>query len=233
MNNNSFLYKKWLIFSIIFMLMSMCLFSSGSYAETAKLTGKVIILDPGHGGPDGGAVSKQGLIEKNITLPIAKYLRSFYQEAGATVILTREKDQDLANRGTKRLNRRKKEDLANRIQLIKQVKPQIVISIHLNAFPRRSAKGAQAFYHPANPENKKLSIAIQKELLRHIKNARSNPSEKKNVYLLKYSTAPTTLIEVGYLSNRFESNLLSQPIYQKQLAACIYYGSLAYFKSKK
>ncbi|HET6871758.1 MAG TPA: N-acetylmuramoyl-L-alanine amidase, partial [Sporolactobacillaceae bacterium] len=98
------------------------------------LAGKVIVLDAGHGGPDGGAEGGD-VVEKDVSLAIAQKLRDYLQQAGALVIMTRDKDKDLANEGTKGLSRRKAEDLRRRAKLVEDSEADMFLSVHLNAIP--------------------------------------------------------------------------------------------------
>ncbi|WP_124726436.1 N-acetylmuramoyl-L-alanine amidase CwlD [Staphylospora marina] len=193
------------------------------------LSGRVIVVDAGHGGPDGGAVSRTGLVEKTVTLNIAMYLRDYLQEAGALVIMTRESDTDLAPPDARGLRSRKAEDLMRRIRLIKEKQADALISIHLNSIPSPKWSGAQTFYNPVREENMKLASFIQAELIRNLQNTNRLPKQKGDIYLLKQSPVPTALVEVGFLSNPKESELLGQPDYQKKLAASIYAGILRYY----
>lgn len=201
--------------------------------KTSSIVGKVIFIDPGHGGPDGGAVSKTGLLEKEITLKIAQNLRDYLQESGAIVIMSREVDRDLADNQTKKLRKRKEEDLFRRVEMIKQRKIDAAISLHLNAFPQSKYAGAQTFYNPVHGENKRLAFTIQKELIRHLQNTKRSPKQKNDTYLLKESPAPTVLVEAGFLSNPHEAHLLSMPHYQQRIAEAIYYGLVTYYQQAK
>ncbi|MCF6095281.1 N-acetylmuramoyl-L-alanine amidase CwlD [Microaerobacter geothermalis] len=204
----------------------------GRSAFTLPLSGVVIAIDPGHGGPDGGAVSKNGLVEKDVTLPISFYLRDFLQEAGALVIMTREADTDLASENTKGLSRRKTEDLHNRARIIKDKAADLLISIHLNSFPSQRWYGAQTFYHPGRKENGILAYLIQDEIRRTLQNTTRKAKRKSDVFLLKSSEIPAVLVEVGFLSNPREANLLSKEQYQKKVALSIYQGILRYYSGE-
>lgn len=199
----------------------------------SPLTGEVILIDPGHGGVDGGAVSKDGLVEKDVTLMISKYLRDFLQESGAYVVMTRETDTDLAESQTNRLSRRKAEDLMKRVQMIREKKANVVISIHLNAFPKSQYSGAQTFYHPSRDQNKRLASFIQQALIQQLENTDRIPKPKEDVYLLKESKVPTALVEVGFLSNPKETKLLRDEAYQRKVAASIYQGIIGYYSDQK
>jgi N-acetylmuramoyl-L-alanine amidase len=193
---------------------------------TMPLASKVIVIDAGHGGIDGGAVSSDGLEEKEITLKVASYLRDFLQQSGAYVVLTRESDKDLAGVGNGK-SRWKARDLNQRLKLVKDENADLFISIHGNAFPGKS-HGAQTFYNPTREANKKLATYIQTEMVHNLENTHRVAKPKNDVYLLKYSPVPTALVEVGFLSNPVEAQLLRDEKYQRKIAASIYYGILAY-----
>ncbi|WP_037465101.1 N-acetylmuramoyl-L-alanine amidase CwlD [Shimazuella kribbensis] len=193
---------------------------------TMPLASKVIVIDAGHGGIDGGAVSRDGLAEKEITLKVAAYLRDFLQQSGAYVVLTRESDMDLAGPGNGK-SRWKARDLTQRLKLVTDENADLFVSIHGNAFPGKS-RGAQTFYNPTREANKKLATYIQTEMVHNLENTNRVAKAKNDVYLLKYSPVPTALVEVGFLSNPVEAQLLRDEKYQRKIAASIYYGILAY-----
>jgi N-acetylmuramoyl-L-alanine amidase len=201
---------------------------------TLPLSGKTIALDAGHGGPDGGAESKDGVIEKDINLAITLRLRDYLQQAGAIVVLTRETDTDLAESGTKGYSKRKTEDLHNRADLIQNNNADMFLSIHLNSIPSDKWRGAQTFYYLNNPDNPNLAALIQSELRRNLENTdRVAKLADKTVYLLKTLKIPSALVEVGFLSNPEEAKLLADENYQKMLAASVYQGILRYYAGEK
>lgn len=196
------------------------------------LSGRIIILDPGHGGPDGGAVGEE-VLEKHIALNVAKKLRDYLQQQGALVLLTREDDSDLADKDTRGYSRRKVEDLKKRVQFINQSEADLFISIHLNAIPSPRWRGAQTFYYDSFIENERLAKFIQAELRRNLENTDRSAKVINTVYLLKYAKKPGALVEVGFLSNPEERKLLDSDSYQIKLAASIYKGVLRYFSNEK
>ncbi|CAM4518282.1 N-acetylmuramoyl-L-alanine amidase [Paenibacillus endophyticus] len=202
---------------------------------TLPLSGKTIAIDAGHGGVDGGAVSKQGVIEKDLNLAIALYLRDYLQQAGAMVVMTREGDYDLATGDARAYSKRKTEDLKKRVALIKGSNPAAVISIHMNSIPSTKWSGAQTFFHPANhPDNRVLATFIQDEIKRNLENTTRVAATVKDVYVLKaIENIPTALVEVGFLSNPGESQRLADTEYQRQVAASIYEGVLRYMSGEK
>ncbi|WP_347548067.1 N-acetylmuramoyl-L-alanine amidase CwlD [Pseudalkalibacillus hwajinpoensis] len=191
------------------------------------LSGQIIVIDPGHGGPDGGAVGGN-VIEKDIALTISIKLRDYLQEAGALVIMTREADNDLASEDTKGLSNRKAEDLRNRVGLINDSNNDMFVSIHLNAIPSSRWSGAQTFYNPTNEESEALSRFIQSEIKRNLENTNRLAKNMDSVYLLKEAHIPGALVEVGFLSNPTERELLKTDTYQNKVAASIYQGIIRY-----
>lgn len=203
-------------------------------AETTKvfwslpLSGKVIVLDPGHGGPDGGAVGSDATVEKDIALQVSKQLQRYLQQAGALVYLTREKDEDLAAEDTKGLARRKSEDIRNRLAFIEEKNSDFFLTIHLNALPTERWRGAQTFYYPKFVENGHLARMVQAEIKRNMENTNREALQIDGIYLLKHAETPGALVEIGFLSNVEERELLKQESYQESMAASIYQGVLRY-----
>ena len=195
---------------------------------TLPLSGKVIALDAGHGGADGGAVSRDGVIEKDLNLAIVLYLRDYLQQAGALVLLTREGDYDLALPETKGYSRRKTEDLLRRADQVSQRQADLALSIHMNSMPSPRWSGAQTFYSAGNSEGKRLAADIQAELRSMLGNTQRVAKQADTVYLLKTLKMPTALVEVGFLSHPAEANLLADEEYQRKVAASIYRGILKF-----
>lgn len=192
------------------------------------LAGKTIVIDPGHGGPDGGAVGADETNEKEIALAVSKKLRDFLQQAGALVYLTREEDTDLASEDTKGLSRRKSEDIRNRLEFIHQKNADLFLSIHLNAIPSPRWSGAQTFYYPKFDESRHLAKMIQAEIVRNLENTDRAALAINGMYLLKHAEIPSALVEIGFLSNERERESLKLDEYQHQMAASIYEGILRY-----
>ncbi len=196
------------------------------------LSGKVIILDPGHGGPDGGAGDEDAL-EKDIALSISKKIKEYLQEQGALVMMTREDDSDLADPETKGISRRKVEDLRTRLDMINESEADLYLSIHLNSIPSPRWSGAQTFYSPHIIENKRLAKFIQSELIRNLENTDREAKLLKNIYIVKNAKKPGALVEVGFLSNPTERENLKSDKYQEKVSASIYNGIMRYFSNEK
>ena len=146
---------------------------------------KVIILDPGHGGIDGGTVSRSGVKESQINLKITLKLRALLEQSGAIVFMTRDEDMGLySESGT--IRKKKNEDLRNRRELIENSEADLLVSIHLNSFPQSQYYGAQTFYPPNGNESKEAAELIQEELIRVLNNGNTRKSKvKSDVYLLQ------------------------------------------------
>lgn len=228
---------KWLSFIggfVLLLILFQWQFSDNKSFESwnLPLTGKVIYIDPGHGGPDGGAVGSDTL-EKDISLSISLIIRDYLQEQGALVLLTREEDVDLADEDTSGYSRRKAEDLKKRVKIINESEADLFLSIHLNAIPSAKWSGAQTFYSGRYIENENIAKYIQDELRRNLENTERVAKPIDGVYLLKNLEKPGALVEVGFLSNPHEEKLLQTKSYQDKVAASIYNGVLRYFSNEK
>jgi N-acetylmuramoyl-L-alanine amidase len=192
------------------------------------LSGKVILIDPGHGGVDGGAGDRP-MQEKDIALSISLKLRDFLQQQGAIVLMTRETDRDLAPTDMKGYSRRKAADLKERIKVINNSDADLVISIHLNAIPSSRWSGAQTFYNSKLKENAKAAKLIQKELRVNLENTTRKAKPLNDLFILKHSEKPGVLVEAGFLSNPTEKMNLERDSYQEMVAASIYKGIIRYY----
>lgn len=226
---------------ILFFVGGLMLFILWQYQFSAKetfnawslpLSGKIIYLDPGHGGPDGGAGDTEAL-EKDIALVVAHKLRDYLQQQGALVLMTREDDRDLADPEIKGLSKRKAMDLRRRVQLINESEADLFISIHLNSIPSPRWRGAQTFYIPNDANNKRLALLIQDEFINTLENTKRKAKIIKDIYLLEQANKPGALVEIGFLSNSEERALLINSEYQEKVAFSIYKGIMRYFSDEK
>lgn len=199
----------------------------------AVLAGKTIVLDPGHGGADGGATGRSGSVEKAITLDVSLRLHDLLAQAGARPVLTRREDRDLADSGLRGLRQRKRQDLERRARLGNQPGVDAFLSIHANSFPSLpSMHGAQTFYlRSAGSQSKRLAVALQEELIRLTGNTDREPNHRIDQYLLENVRAPAVTVEIGFLSNAQEERLLSQPDYRQQVAWSLFVGLVHYFQA--
>lgn len=192
-----------------------------------ELMGKIICLDSGHGGPDIGAQSKD-VIEKELNLIIAKKLEKELISRGAIVYQTREDDYDLS---TTNINR-KRSDLYNRAKYINEIKPNIFLSIHLNATTSPKWKGLQVFYTNKNEKNELLAKTITNYLNQNISNVRDS-KQNNSYYMYNHISYPGVLIEAGFISNPNDNYILRQSNYQNKLVSLIADSIEIYFKNPK
>jgi N-acetylmuramoyl-L-alanine amidase len=194
---------------------------------TDRISGRLIVIDPGHGGHDPGAVAADGSLEKDIVLNIAKHLERYLNQAAVHTILTREGDLVKLAPGRSLLSS-KRQDLIQRVEMANKAKADLFISIHCNSFPQSIWAGAQTFYYPGQAESKRLAVAIQSELVRRLGPNRRQ-ANAGDYRVLKDTHMPAVVVEVGFLSNPREARLLADPSYQKKVAEAIYWGILRYY----
>lgn len=192
--------------------------------------GKKIVLDAGHGEPDGGAVGKTGSKEQELNLKIAKILQGFLEQCGMEVVMTRADEQGIYDsEGT--IRNKKRSDMKNREKLMNDSEADMFLSIHMNKFTDSKYSGPQVFYSSNKDESKELAQILQEELI-----AVLNPSSQReikkatnDIYLLKKAKIPAVLVECGFLSNAEEEKKLKDEEYQKEIAWAIYCSIIKYF----
>lgn len=201
-------YKMLLLF-----LLALFIFSKvNAFIVEAPLTGKVIYIDPGHGGVDPGAFYKD-VYEEHINLQISLKLKEKLESDGATIYITRDGDYDLSNPNA---SLRKKSDLSNRAKAINNSNADLYLSIHLNSTTSSTWKGAQAFYDDINPKNKEIAEKFQEYFNKYL-NSKRKAKEIKELYMYKRIKIPGLLLEVGFISNPNERYILQQKWYQEKL----------------
>lgn len=194
---------------------------AGDFAQT-----QTVILDPGHGGADGGAVGVNGTAEKELNLAIALKLRDMLTLQGFTVYMTRETDEMTCDPGLTGIAARKRSDMHNRLALMEEHPEAIVLSIHQNQFEQSRYHGAQMFYGRGNPLSAQLAQSIQDAFVSLLQpeNERQIKQGEENLYLLWQAENPIVLIECGFLSNPEECEKLCSDEYQSQVAFTILAG---------
>ena len=210
---------------------------SGIYRKSER---PAVVIDPGHGGIDGGAVSADGVSEKDINLDIGIYIRDYLAKYSVDTYMTRETDRGVykgaygdeirgPGGGRKRSIRSLKvEDLKNRRKLAEDICPDAFVSIHLNSYKEdRSVSGAQVFYSAGADSNqgtlsRNLAEKIQSRvaLLREGGRERT-PLEKNSVAVLESTPYPAVILECGFLSNREEAELLQSDEYKREIAKAV------------
>lgn len=200
----------------------------GPGAPTHVLQGKLIVVDPGHGGPDRsrgdyGAVGRLG-VEKENTLAIGLYLRELLEAAGARVVMTRESDVN-PSVGT-RFENDPNGQLKARVDLANRVGADIFVSIHNNANPRTDIRGIETFYY--SQRGKVLAEAIQSELAQYL-GAIDRGTSWASFHVIRETHMPAVLVEIGFISNPTDDYLLTTESYRAGAAHGIYNGIVRYF----
>ena len=182
----------------------------------------IVVIDAGHGGEDGGAVSFSGAIESEINLEIAQRLDQIMSFYGINTFMLRNSDISLHNPSASSIREKKVSDLHNRVKIIESFENPILISIHQNSFSDSKYRGAQVFY--ANGDLSFPLAQITQNILRDVldsENTRKPAVVPQNVYLMNHISCKAILVECGFLSNEEEDKLLQSSDYQKKIAASL------------
>ena len=217
--------KLILVFISIFLILS-----GNIVVKAEELNEKIILIDPGHGGIDGGAISKNGTVEKEINLAIALKLRDSLEDRGYKVFMTRDSDIGLYENG-KSIKEKKREDLKKRVSLKTETNCDIFISIHENMFPQAKCFGAQVWY-ASNSDSERLANVVQDSIKATVNDGNKRVAKPAGqAYLIlrdKYEGA-SILVECGFLSNSDEESKLKTDNHQQLLVDGIVKGIDQYF----
>ena len=190
----------------------------------------IVCVDPGHGGTDPGKVGINGQLEKDINLAIAKKLKTYLEASDVTVVLTRDKDMGLYSSGDAH---KKMADMRKRCQLIEEVKPDLVISIHQNSYHEEAIRGGQVFYYKTSVRGKKLAQILQERFDYVLGDANKRQAKANdNYYLLLHVKEPIISAECGFLSNWEEAEKLETKEYQDRLAWTLHMGIMEYLNQE-
>ena len=190
-----------------------------------------VVIDAGHGEPDGGAVSSEGIKESDLNLQIASVLRDKLEEVDIDVVMTREDENNIASlteeSGT--IRQLKTSDLNNRVKIANESGATILVSIHMNKFEDSKYRGWQTFYSKNSQNGKKLAECIQTSIGEVIQVENKRTALKiEGIKIIDKSKIPAVIVECGFLSNSDECKLLQDEKYQEKLAEGIKKGILKY-----
>ncbi|MEA5571850.1 N-acetylmuramoyl-L-alanine amidase [Calothrix sp. UHCC 0171] len=177
--------------------------------------GKIrVVIDPGHGGKDSGAPGIGGLLEKNVILPIGKRVAAILEQNGVQAVMTRDADYFV--------------DLKPRVDLAERVNANLFVSIHANSIGGRpEVNGLEVYYYDSGYQ---LAEAVRKTMLQSIPTLKNRGTRKARFYVLRKSSMPSILVEVGYMTGREDNPRLGTVEYQNRLADAIARGILQYLK---
>ncbi len=195
-------------------------FNRDTRVSTVGRERRTVILDAGHGGFDGGAVSVTGTAEKVLNLDTTLSLAALLRAQGYRVILTRDSDIELTHEGG---GSRKMQDLRGRLTITQENEGIPLLSIHMNKFPQSRYHGLQVYYSPNDPSSQGLAEEIQASVKVGLQpeNGRAIKPATSSIFLLHKATSPAVLIECGFLSNEEEARRLEDPSYRASLTLLI------------
>jgi N-acetylmuramoyl-L-alanine amidase len=185
--------------------------------QKAPLSGVVVLLDPGHGGVDSGAISPRGLREKDLNLAVSVRLKQKLEALGAEVLLTREDDRYLW--------------LYDRVAIANRVGGTVFLSIHANNHGNRQIHGLEIWYHPEREESMELATALSTAVLARTKQHFRGNMSSKDLVLPREAEMPTVIFEMGFISNQEEEKLLCTEEFQDKIAEGLSQGLLTYLKN--
>lgn len=225
--------RKIVIFAIFSVLLSVSLLilqSKDSDVFSGTPT-KRIVIDAGHGLPDGGAIGASGTIESYLNIKIARRVEKLLKKKGFTVIMTRSDENTIAESG-RTTSEKKRNDMHRRLEIINNSNADLFVSIHMNKFTDARYRGAQVIYSSNFIESEKLAQLIQKQFsaIPDNKSQRTCLKAPSGIFLLKNAAIPAVIAECGFLSNYEEEQLLNTEKYQKELAAAIATGIQKYYE---
>lgn len=188
----------------------------------------LLLIDPGHGGEDGGAQAADGTLEKSINLAIGLNLRDMLRVCGISVEMTRQEDVSIGSSTDTAIRSRKSRDMHRRLELYQTA--STVISIHQNHFSAAQYHGAQMFYSGNHPDSRRLAECLRSSVVSGLQpdNKRELKQATDGIFLLYHAQCPAVLVECGFLSNPEERERLKQADYQQKMAWCIMTGYWKY-----
>lgn len=230
------LNKKRIICMISIIMVAFGVFSIKDSSEESILASALpvsnhtIILDAGHGNPDGGAESASGITEQEINLEIVLKLQELLEQSGCVVILTRSDENGIYDADKDTIREKKVSDMKNRVEIGNESEAEIFVSVHLNKIPQEQYSGHQTFYQKNNEKSKELAFYIQDNLNYAVqKESKREILPLTGKYIMDNVKIPTVTVECGFLSNYDEATLLQNSDYQMKIAWGIYCGIMDYF----
>ena len=235
-------FLRFGVLSLIFMILCVLCLSIDYDIKNDALTTSgsskrtVIVIDPGHGGEDGGCVSENGILEKDLNLVISDKLKHILSASGYEVRMTRQEDKMLYDiygdlddyKGKKKLY-----DLKNRVKFAKESSAEMFVSIHMNKFPVSKYKGMQVYYSPNDERSEILARSVKENNATYLQqdNEREIKSAGSNIFVLNRLEIPAILVECGFLSNTEETALLCDHEYRNKLSLVIATSLMRYNES--
>ncbi len=206
-----------IIFCLCFILATACLAAGLNINKDER----VIVIDAGHGAPDGGCVAPDGTCEAELNLSVSKLLKKELETYGYKVIMTRD-NEDGIHKIEGSIKEKKRQDMNARAKMKK--KGDLFVSIHMNMFPEEKYFAPQVLYDSTNEKSKLLADSIQESLNSISEDYKRVSMKASNIFLLKASDTPSVIVECGFLSNQKELELLKTPEHQAKLSKAVAKG---------
>lgn len=224
-----------IIIAIILFLAAIAILHIEKVSQVVPASGTVqplrqVVVDPGHGGEDGGAQANS-VIEKDVNLDISLVLAQMLEASGFEVVLTRTEDISIYDESAKSLRDKKRSDILNRLKIANENPDAIMVSVHQNKFEQSKYSGAQMFYGEKNDLSKPLAECLQQSFINRLQpdNKRVIKPITSSVYLVNNAQTPAVLAECGFISNPTEAKSLSDEVYQQKVAFAIFSGILDFY----
>ncbi len=220
--------KKHTLCVLLVSVILICSVVGVCYAVRAVSSPKIvrtIVIDAGHGGADGGCIGRSsGITENELNLEYAETLKSICEGLGLKVVMTR---TDLNGLYSPLASNRKRSDMEARQKIIEDSGADLVLSVHMNAFPLSSSRGAHVFFDKKNQGGEVLAQSLQNALYENIAYAKSQ-ANAGDFYILNCTQVPGALVEFGFLSNHEEEKLLLSNEYRQEICYAVACGVLDY-----
>lgn len=214
-----------IFFLIVAVILGILLLMIPDAVPAMSQTKGVIVIDPGHGGFDSGAIGRFTRVhEDDLNLAVSLKLRDLFKQGGYDVIMTRQDENAVGYT--------KDGDMWQRRTIIDKSGADIVISIHMNKFGQSSVAGPLVFYFTKSDEGEKLARMVQEEMNAALKPYRPRSHRPERYYILRSGKCPCVLIECGFISNEREEYLLQTDEYQQKCAQAIYTGAITYLEQR-
>ena len=200
-----------------------------AFAAQSQPQRPTLVLDPGHGGEDGGAVAADGTVESGLNLDVARRVETLFAFLGQETVMTRTEDVSIYSAGAETLHQKKVSDLQNRVALVNKLENAVLLSIHQNSLPSSpKTYGAQVFFNSV-PGADSLALSLQNALNLGVDAGNEKTAKRisDTIYLTKNVTAPAVIVECGFLSNSGDTAALKDAAYQLRLASAIAAGYLS------
>jgi N-acetylmuramoyl-L-alanine amidase len=184
-----------------------------------------VVLDPGHGGMHTGCKGRSGVLEKDLTLDMALRLRTLLEAAGGEVVMVRTDDRHF--------NDDVHRDLQHRCDLVNRTRPDLFLSIHVNYVPRPEPRGFEMWVRKNDRASRELASYLRAEFGRALSTDDRGIKDEKNLYVLRNTSCPAVLVEVGFISNPAEERELCDPKHRQKLAATMAEAVQRYLAARK